>query len=144
MIEDEMTYYDKYGPNLFPAVVINNQTFRGQLEIEAVFSAICSGFHDLPKYCKKFMGTDDINRDDLITLRGLEGFHSYRRVFRLIIVLILLSCCILFCYRRSAKRAQKVEIKEQIESAVNQYLALSNTDTEARGRAQMSELQSKN
>lgn len=44
MIDSEMEYYDKFGPQLFPSVVINNQTFRGQLEVEAVFNAICAGF----------------------------------------------------------------------------------------------------
>ena len=51
LIDSERTYYEKYGPNIFPAVVINNQTFRGQLEIEAVFYGICSGFFTVPMFC---------------------------------------------------------------------------------------------
>lgn len=43
-IEDEMAYMAKYGPSLFPGIVINNQTYRGQLEIEQVTNAVCAGF----------------------------------------------------------------------------------------------------
>jgi hypothetical protein len=44
LIDHELSYFDSFGPKIFPAVVINNQTFRGQLEIEAVFNAICAGY----------------------------------------------------------------------------------------------------
>ena len=46
-----MKYFKKYGPPLFPGIVINNQTYRGQLEVEEVFNAICAGFHNPPIYC---------------------------------------------------------------------------------------------
>jgi len=55
MIDNEIKYFNKYGPATFPGIVINNQTFRGQLEIEAVLNGICAGFNELPKMCNKYM-----------------------------------------------------------------------------------------
>jgi hypothetical protein len=133
-----------YGPNIFPAVVINNQTFRGQLEIEAVFNGICSGFLRTPKYCKKYLNTNDINKDDLILMIPAHGFYPYLRVLRIVVLMMVLFGFMLFCYRRSVKRAMKIEMKQQVESAVNQYLALSNKDKEAGDRAMRSEMYTKN
>ena len=52
MIDTDIKYWAKFGSNLFPSIVINNSTFRGQLETQAVFNAICAGFSDAPKECR--------------------------------------------------------------------------------------------
>jgi len=44
LIEKDIEYWAQYGTSLFPSVVINNSTYRGQLETQAVFNAICAGF----------------------------------------------------------------------------------------------------
>jgi hypothetical protein len=41
-----------------------------------------------------------------------------------------------YFYRRHAKRQMKIELKSQVESAVNQYIALKNTDKEAQKRGE--------
>ena len=46
----------------------------------------------------------------------------------------------MLCYRRSAKRAMKAQLKQQVESAVNQYKALSTSDKEAEARAEMKQI----
>ena len=129
---------------MLPAVVINNQTFRGQLEIEAVFNAICSGFHDTPQYCKKYLNTNDVNKEELLLMENLTEGHSLGRVIQLVLSILVLFIVVLYCYRRSAKRAMKSEMKTQVESAVNQYLALKNTDKEAGDRATQSEMMTTN
>lgn len=40
----EGVYWKKYGPQFFPAVVINNRTYRGFLNPEPVYNTICQGF----------------------------------------------------------------------------------------------------
>ena len=53
LIEKEMRYFEKYGQRyIFPSVTINNMTYRGQLEIEAVMNAICAGFKKAPGVCQ--------------------------------------------------------------------------------------------
>ena len=48
-----------------------------------------------------------------------KGIHTYMRVLKLVGVLMVVFGCMLVCYRRSAKRANTVEIKTQVEDAVN-------------------------
>ena len=40
-----------YGTYIYPSVVINNKTYRGQLDAEAVSNAICAGFSTPPPVC---------------------------------------------------------------------------------------------
>mmetsp|Transcript_4394 Transcript_4394/g.7448 ORF Transcript_4394/g.7448 Transcript_4394/m.7448 type:complete len:83 (-) Transcript_4394:113-361(-) len=50
--------------------------------------------------------------------------------------LIMLSVCIILClYRRYAKRKMKEQINVEIDEAVKQYMSISNSDTEAKNRA---------
>lgn len=133
LMDKEMVYYNKYGPSTFPGLVINNQTFRGQLEVEAVLNSICAGFYDVPKMCSKYLSTNDINNAELLFMR--EGRHSYGRVVAICMSVMVIVLIILCCYRRYAKRQMKSLMNQQIETAVNQYLALSNKDMEAKDRA---------
>jgi len=60
MIDNDIKYWSKFGSSLFPSVVINNQTFRGQIETQSVMNGICAGFKDPPKVCKRLLRTKDI------------------------------------------------------------------------------------
>lgn len=44
LIDNDITYWQTFGSGIFPSIVINNSTFRGQLETQAVMNAICAGF----------------------------------------------------------------------------------------------------
>ena len=44
ILDDERSYAAKFGSAHWPAIVINNVTFRGDLEPEGIYLALCSGF----------------------------------------------------------------------------------------------------
>jgi len=52
VIESEIDYWNKFGSGFFPSIVINNRTYRGQLDPNSVLNAICAGFQTPPTYCK--------------------------------------------------------------------------------------------
>ena len=110
LIDAAKKYQEKYQPTTFPGIVINNQTFRGQLEVEAVLNAICAGFEDPPRMCSKFLSTNDVNRADLIFMR--EKKHGFGKVILLCFVIVLSVAIILCCYRRHAKRQMRKEMNE--------------------------------
>jgi hypothetical protein len=87
LIDKEIKYFEKYGPQLFPAIVINNQTFRGQLEIEAVFNAICAGFYTQPHFCKKFLETNQVNSNALILDYAKHKVITHGKVLLMIVVI---------------------------------------------------------
>lgn len=57
LIDKDIAYWDMFGSNLFPSIVINNSTYRGQLETQAVMNAICAGFNDPPRMCKRILNS---------------------------------------------------------------------------------------
>jgi hypothetical protein len=64
--DQEIEYYDRYGSKLWPAVIINNQTFRGQLEVEAVMNGICAGFAEAPKMCRRVLESGNTEDPSII------------------------------------------------------------------------------
>ena len=105
-----------------------------------MFNAICAGFQTEPKFCSKYLSTNDINKSELILMMMNNHGFSKMKVFFICALIMLTVAVLLYCYRRSVRRNMKTEINQQIESAVNQYLALSNKDTEASDRANRSEM----
>jgi|TARA_B110000305_G_C19194502_1_gene518185 hypothetical protein len=107
LIEKEMKYFDKYGQRyIFPSVTINNMTYKGQLEIEAVMNAICAGFKKAPGVCQQLLETNDINNPDVMFI---ERHHRFSKlmVFTICVTIMLCISIILCLYRRHAKREMK-------------------------------------
>ena len=98
--------------------MINNRTYRGQLESLAVFNALCAGFANPPAMCQGTLGSYS---PDFLPEEGIKG----SLIVMIIIVLALLNVVIVYCYRRYSKREMQNEMQMQIESAVSQYFALS-------------------
>lgn len=119
IIDSEIEYWRSYGSGIYPSVVINNRTYRGQLEPLALFNALCSGFSTPPTICAASLGNyqpDFLEEDSSL---------SAGAIVLLVIALILVNLLIWYCYRRSTKREMQGEMQMQIESAVSQYFALS-------------------
>lgn len=111
LIDKEMQYDNEYGSSVYPGIVINNQTFRGTIEVEAVFSAICAGFKDTPDFCKKYVETKNFNDIDLVLMNNIEARHSATLVITLIFSMVFCFIFMAYCYRRHAKRQMKIELK---------------------------------
>jgi hypothetical protein len=107
MIDKDVEYWAKFGSNLFPSIVINNSTYRGQLETNAVFNAICAAFTDPPKMCRKLLASDDIEHNlKLGTVYISNGWHP-KHIFFLCLLMVVGLFITLYCYRRVAKRQMK-------------------------------------
>lgn len=105
---------------MYPAVVINNRTYRGQLEDLAVFNALCAGFQNAPSMCQSTLGS---YKPDFIAAEddGIRGGV----IVAIVTCLVLLNVVIVYCYRRYSRREMQSQMHMQIESAVSQYFAMS-------------------
>jgi hypothetical protein len=116
VLESERHYWNNYGANFYPSIVINNRTYRGVFEPQAVFDALCAGFKSTPGQCKR-------------TISEVEGTGiTFKMIFMIVVGMVFLNLCLLFLYRRIQKREMKEDMKMQVNSAVSQYFALSQTD----------------
>lgn len=112
LIDQQIAYWMEYGSSLFPSVVINNVTFRGQLETQAVMNAVCAGFSEPPRVCKKILTSRDIEKNLNVGVVWYDDGYSTNTLVYILIAGVVGLCLTLCCYRRYAKR----QMKEQMES----------------------------
>ena len=58
IIDKEIEYWKQFGSGIYPSIVINNRTYRGQIESLAVFNALCAGFSEPPSMCASLLGSN--------------------------------------------------------------------------------------
>mmetsp|Transcript_6975 Transcript_6975/g.12761 ORF Transcript_6975/g.12761 Transcript_6975/m.12761 type:complete len:459 (+) Transcript_6975:2211-3587(+) len=103
-----------------PAVMINNQTYKGILETQSVFFAICSGFIDAsrPAVCDPDDHKPSEHKDkkasvwDMVLLMML--------CYGIAAIIVSVYCC----WYRSKYQS---EMRRQVNEAVYQYIALAET-----------------
>lgn len=117
-IDEEIAYWKQYGSGVFPSIVINNRTYRGQIESLAVENAICAGFESPPSLC---LPTLNNYTPDFLD----QGSMGAGTIVLIVLALIIVNFVIVYCYRRHSKREMQQNMHVQIESAVSQYFALS-------------------
>ena len=127
LMDPEVKVYEQFKKSEFPLVVINGQTFRGQLEIEAVMNGICAGFMDPPAMCHRLLDSNDFHDAKIIFLEDDEV--AIGKVLGVIGVIVLCVAIVVCFYRRHRMRAMKSEITQQIESQVAQYSQISDRST---------------
>ena len=59
ILKREAKIWKNSGPAFFPALIINDVTYRGFLNNENAFEAICEGFKKHPKECRGLGGGSD-------------------------------------------------------------------------------------
>ena len=124
-IDEEIAYWKEYGTNIYPSIVINKKTYRGQIEPLSVFNAVCAGFTDPPDQCLKTLHKEKT----LVSQTMVDGDSiSVGLIVGIVVALILVNVVIVYCCRRKAKRDMNNEMQMQIESAVSQYFALTQKD----------------
>jgi hypothetical protein len=111
----EKDYWNQYGAHFYPSIVINNRTYRGAFEPEAVFNSICAGFKKAPKICGTF------NESTSSIIKGISGMT----IVYIVLGLIVLNIFLIYCYRRMSQREMKEDMRMHVNSAVSQYFALS-------------------
>lgn len=114
LFDKELKYKNKYGPQFFPGAVVNNITYKGVLEPQNFFEAVCTGFKNRPDECKvKEVSTTII-----------EGISTSTLIF-IIVALVVINTGIIVLYNRYIKkREMDRKIEMHINSAVSQYFAL--------------------
>lgn len=86
--------WQKLGTHLSPSMVINNKSFRGRMNPDNVFEAICASYKKEPKECRKWQEMEGIP----IPIGQSTGI-SQRTLFILVLVLITVNGLIILAYR---------------------------------------------
>lgn len=90
ILAKEAEYWKNYGPHFFPAIIINNVTYRGFLQVDHVYEAVCKGFKDAPSEC---------NVGGKKVIQVIEGM-SITTLILIIVGIISINLLLLYLYRR--------------------------------------------
>ena len=103
LLEKEYLAWKARGSGLYPAIVINNKTYHGVIEIRSVYNAICAGYSQLPFICTqtaKMYTPDILKRYSSSYNDGL----GYLFTFLLALLMIAINVAVVYCFRRGSKR----------------------------------------
>lgn len=135
IIDKEIEYWKDFGTNIYPSVVINKKTYRGQIDPLSVYNAICAGFQDPPQACYKTLHRAPNSSINEAMSTTISDGVTVAEVLGLVFALVLLNVLVVYCCRRRARREMQSEMQMQIESQVSQYFAL--TQKAKNGRTQI-------
>jgi len=119
LLKNERNELIKAGIFFFPAVIVNSQTMRGDIEPLEVLQAICAGFQATPSTCTDLL--EDRNQPKSISETGGIAMSTLLAV---VCVAVLLLVAVLVVYRMWLKREMNTELRKQVNQAVGQYFAL--------------------
>lgn len=111
LIDADVAYWNAYGSSINPSIVINNATYRGQLESQAVMNAVCAGFANPPDFCKKLLNDDFLSEDLEVGIVYFDDGYHHEHLIGLLVISLLCVTCILCFWRRHAKREMRKTMK---------------------------------
>ncbi|CAG9311672.1 unnamed protein product [Blepharisma stoltei] len=116
LLRDEFNTWGKLGLSFYPALIVNNFTYRGDWESSAILKALCAGYgaYQEPDLCSQDQSPEKA-----------ESSNS-TIIFILILSFALIGAIAVF-YRMWMNREMKEEMRVQVNSTVNQYFAMSDS-----------------
>ena len=96
ILKEEAEKWKALGSAYWPAIVINERTYRGDMVPDNVMTSICSAFSSEPGYCRQFR--EDIGQPAI----GVTGGSGVTRNVLVLVVLflVILNVFIILLYRR--------------------------------------------
>lgn len=95
--------WKEYGSAYWPAIIVNQRTFRGDLTPDNVFGAVCAGFSQPPRFCREFQESQGYTAEK----QGVSG-----EVLIYVVVLLILVNVVLICLY---KRCSNKELKDDMQ-----------------------------
>ena len=107
-IDKEIKYWKDYGTNIYPSLVINQKTYRGQIEPMTVFNAICAGYTETPDQCLK-----TLHKTKTVKSTKYEDGDSIPvgAIVGIVLLIVFVNVLIVYMCRRKAKREMNSEMQ---------------------------------
>lgn len=115
MLKREKKLLQNSGIVYYPSIIINNVTYRGDLEADAVLKAICASYQNMPTVCSQLFPFPSHQKKSKV---------SIVTIFLITSLTFLLLITVLFLYKRWIKKELNSEMRYQVNAAVSQYIAL--------------------
>lgn len=84
---------------MYPSLVINSKTYRGQIDPVSAFNAVCASFQDPPRSCWRTLGKQSEPLPPVMDLIE-ETIVTVGEIVTLILAFVLANVFVLYCCRR--------------------------------------------
>lgn len=115
ILKSEKKRWLNNSPGFYPAIQINNATYKGDFEVDEVLLALCSSFTVPPTNCFRVL-PGEVNKVSFFTL-----------VMTILVVLGGIAG-VLVLYRMWMRKEMQKELRQQVTSAVSEYVALTGNE----------------
>jgi hypothetical protein len=123
ILRDMLFEWNNLGSHLYPSVVINNVTFRGQLNPYNVFEAICAGYKDTPSECINFLISEgmapNLNQEEYDAESAKRSGVRQTTFMGIIALLVVANIILVLAYRKCLQKEIQDDMKIQVSSAVS-------------------------
>ena len=86
----------EYGTNTYPSITINNLSFRGQINPDNVFEAICASYKQMPFECTKWLEFEKIPYK-----KNMKNTVSTKELIMIVGTLVACNIAFVFFYRKN-------------------------------------------
>lgn len=104
VLKKDLRDWNKLGAHLYPAVSINGVKFRGTVNPDNVFEAICMGFISMPQPCRKFL------RKEGIRIENRQGLSTNMLIYVMVSIVVINLVLFMF-YRKHLSQELNQELK---------------------------------
>lgn len=127
ILREQYTLWKSLGMPLHPLIIINDQTYRGDLEIEEVKLALCAGFEPMsrPSFCQTWIihpANEDETDDSSSQSDGISNTALIILCVTLVVIVTLVL--VVVCWKFWMKKDMDSDMKGQINMAVGQFFEL--------------------
>lgn len=115
-----------------PSILINDFTYRGDIDYRDLKQAICSAYKVRPDNCNIAAALEDAENINIYANASfMQRFVMVFQAAHLLIiglVIVLCNLCLIVLIRRRGAKSQSARINQQVNEAVSQYFALQTSD----------------
>lgn len=117
MLKEERNTFIQYGIQFWPSVTINKEAYKGNLEGEPIFEAVCSYFNEneIPEACYNVL--------EIKINEQRESINAGVVVIVVISVLLVFFVFLVCIYKRWVKKSLSKDMNAQVNQMVSQYIA---------------------
>lgn len=107
----DRTHWKRHSPHFLPAVIINGVPYRGNLDPDDVFIAICAGYKHKPSMCRTHSRLERIEKPAVTMITML---------FVIFFIIFINTCLFLLCKSR-IQHLMNGRLEQRVEQVVNNY-----------------------
>ena len=101
LLKEDKYWANKLGVVLQPAVTINNITYRGDIDGNDIFRAVCAGFSQMPEICRGNNVEEVVNADTKQQFRYARNrMMRFYHIIGAVVLVLILNFAALYIYRR--------------------------------------------